>query len=273
MIDLRPLWFIEQLKKNFHRRFSLAKLSRLPVLKLLMDLMLFKGDDLVYLPTDRLIQVEINREIEVPVNQVLPSQVVHHFIEKADTHWVMDFCICRVSEGCQDFPQDLGCLFMGDAAKGIDPRLGHLVTKEEAHKHIRRAGDAGLVHLIGRNKLDTEWLDVGPGKKLLTVCNCCDCCCLWKMLPNLAPEIGSRITKMDGVNMEVSSECIGCGTCMQTCFVEAIKIVDGQARIGKECRGCGRCVEVCPEHAIKITLPGFADIDRTIGRIEDVVGV
>lgn len=259
------------MKKNFHRRFTFAKLSRFPILKQLMDLMLFKDDDLVYLPKDRMIQIETNKEIDIPINTVLPSRVVHHFIEEAETHWIMDFCICRVSTGCQDFPQGVGCLFMGEAARDIDPRLGHLITKEEAHEHIKRAGDAGLVHLIGRNKLDTVWLDVRPGEKLLTVCNCCDCCCLWKMLPNLAPEIGSKITKMDGVNLEVSSECKGCGICQQTCFVNAIEIVDGQARISQECRGCGRCVEVCPEQAIKITLPKLTDIDKTIKRIEKVV--
>jgi ferredoxin len=238
-----------------------------------MDFILFKDDELVYLPKDQAIQVEVNQEVNLPINTALPSQVVHHFIDKAEVHWIMDFCICRVSTRCQDFPQDVGCLFMGEAARDIDPRLGRLVSKEEAHEHIKKAGKAGLVHLIGRNKLDTVWLDVGPGKNLLTVCNCCNCCCLWKMLPNLAPDIGSKITKMDGIDLEVTSKCKGCGTCQQTCFVNAIKIVDGKAHIGEECRGCGRCVEVCPEKAIKITLPEDIDIDRTIRRIEEVVNV
>jgi len=54
---VRPLWFIEQLKRNFHRRFTLAKVSRVPLLGWLMDMMLFSGDDLVYLPKDRVIQI------------------------------------------------------------------------------------------------------------------------------------------------------------------------------------------------------------------------
>jgi len=270
---VQPLWFIEQLKRNFHRRFTLAKVSRLPLLGWLTDRMLFKDDELVYLPKDRVIQVEVNRAIEAPVNMVLPSQVVHSFIDQAEVHWIMDFCICRVSNECRDYPSDLGCLFMGEAALRIDPRLGRLATREEAHEHIRRAGEAGLVHLIGRNKLDTVWLDVGPGERLLTVCNCCQCCCLWKMLPDLAPAIGSRVTKMDGVEVEVTPDCVGCGTCQGSCFVDAIKIVDGRAQIGEECRGCGRCVEACPEHAITITIPDLAAIARTIKRIENVVDV
>jgi hypothetical protein len=58
--------------------------------------------------------------------------------------------------------QSLGCLFMGKAVLGINPALGRLVSKEEAHEHIRRCNEKGLFHLIGRNKLDTVWLGIGP---------------------------------------------------------------------------------------------------------------
>jgi len=270
---MRPLWFIGLLKRNFRHRFLLAKMSRLPILGAIMDRMLFEDDDLVYLPKDRVIQIRIDRSIEPPINTVLPSQVVHSFIDQAKVHFVMDFCICRESNKCEDYPRDLGCLFMGEAAGRIDPRLGRLVTRMEAHDHVRRAREAGLVHLIGRNKLDAVWLDTGPGERLLTVCNCCPCCCLWKMLPNLDPMIGGKVTKMEGVEVQVTSDCVGCGTCQQICFVNAILIEDGRAHIGDGCRGCGRCVEACPNKAITITIPGVTAIDNTIKRIEEVVDV
>jgi ferredoxin len=238
-----------------------------------MDRMLFEGDDLLYLPKDRVIQVEINQSFDPPESVVLPSQVVHSFIDEASVRWVMDFCICRESNRCEDYPRDLGCLFLGEAASGIDPRLGRLVSREEAHRHVRRAREAGLVHLIGRNKLDTVWLDVGPGERLLTVCNCCPCCCLWKMLPDLDPSLGGRVTRMEGVDVRVADGCVGCGTCLESCFVEAIELVDGQAVIGDECRGCGRCVEACPNKVITITIPDLADVESTISRIEDAVDV
>ncbi|MCW3991371.1 MAG: 4Fe-4S binding protein [Candidatus Bathyarchaeota archaeon] len=270
---MRPLWFVDLLKRNFRHRFRLARLSRLPVLRGIMDRMLFEGDDLVYLPKDRVVQVEINQSFDAPESIVLPSRVVHSFIDEARVHFVMDSCICRESEGCEDYPRDLGCLFMGEAASRIDPRLGRLVSREGAHLHVRRAGEAGLVHLVGRNKLDMVWLDVGPGERLLTVCNCCPCCCLWKMLPDLDPSIGGRVTKMEGVDVRVADGCVVCGTCLESCFVGAIRIVDGRAEIGDECRGCGRCVEACPNDAIAITIPDLAAVDSTISRIEDAVDV
>ncbi|MFH1657493.1 MAG: 4Fe-4S binding protein [bacterium] len=47
-------------------------------------------------------------------------------------------------------------------------------------------------------------------------------------------------------------KCIGCGTCVQTCPNNAIKVgEDGKAEIDQEkCQNCGRCVEVCPMQAI-----------------------
>ena len=67
---------------------------------------------------------------------------------------------------------------MGEAAHGINPQLGRKVSKEEALEHLKKCREAGLVHVIGRNELDALWLGVRPGYKLLTVCNCCHCCCI-----------------------------------------------------------------------------------------------
>ena len=78
---------------------------------------------------------------------------------------------------------------------------------------------------------------------------------------------------MDGVEVRVTGDCSGCGTCLEACFVGANSLVDGRAEIGDECRGCGRCVEVCPEQAITITIPDVATLDGTIRRIEDSVDV
>jgi len=75
----------------------------------------------------------------------------------------MDWCICRKSTKCEDYPIELGCLFLGEATLKIDPRLGHRATKQEALEHVQKCRDAGLVHLIGRNKLDSVWLNAQPG--------------------------------------------------------------------------------------------------------------
>jgi ferredoxin len=205
---------------------------------------------------------------------VLPSQIVEHFVERASVHWIMDFCLCRASEGCRDYPVELGCLFLGEAALGINPQLGRRVTKQEARAHVQRCREAGLVHLVGRNKLDTVWLGVGPGRELLTVCNCCPCCCLWGVLPQVTPLIGDKIARLPGVTVTVSDRCVGCGTCTEgVCFVGAIRLENGQAVIDGSCRGCGRCVDVCPQGAIDLVIEDGRFVDRTIAHIATLVDV
>jgi len=53
---------------------------------------------------------------------------------------------------------------LGEAAMRIDSKLERKVTKEEALLHVEKCREAGLVHLMGRNKLDTVWLKIGQGK-------------------------------------------------------------------------------------------------------------
>ena len=272
----RSLKFVWLLKKTFPGRRLIAKMTKAPLLGRAIDKMLFDGDDIMYLPKDSVAQktIQIGKSLETPEATALPSEIIHHFIDKANFHWIMNFCICRDASKCKDYPIDYGCLFLGEAAKGINPKLGREVTKEEAHEYLNKCRDAGLVHLIGRNKLDATWLGVSPGDKLLTVCNCCPCCCLWKILPDLKSEIGRKVTKMPGVDVRVTDACVGCGTCTEgICFVTAIRLVDGRAVISDQCRGCGRCVEVCPESAIEMTIENMDFVRSSVDRVDSLVDV
>lgn len=52
------------------------------------------------------------------------------------------------------------------------------------------------------------------------------------------------------------TKCITCGACVAICPVEAIKIVNGKAKIDpKKCIACGSCERFCPVGAIKISKP------------------
>jgi NAD-dependent dihydropyrimidine dehydrogenase PreA subunit len=268
----QAVWIVKLVQRFFPHRFLLARLTQIPVIARITDRLLFEGDDLFYLPKDKVIPV--NQALDGPDEMVLPSQVVEHFIEKATYHWIMNVCICRDAAKCEDYPIDLGCLFLGQAARGINPRLGRRVTREEALEHTRRCREADLVHLIGRNKLDTVWLGIGPGNRLLTICNCCPCCCLWRVLPHIAPHIGAKITRMPGVRVTVTERCVGCGTCAQgICFVDVIHLLDHRAVISDACRGCGRCVDVCPQGAIELTIVNDQFVEESINRIAPLVDV
>ena len=40
--------------------------------------------------------------------------------------------------------------------------------------------------------------------------------------------------------------CVGCETCVGTCPVEAISMVDGKAFVDESCIECGSCEAACP---------------------------
>ncbi len=260
------------INKTFSQRFFWARMSRYPVIGRLIEYLLFENDEIIYLPRDQ--SIPVNASLAPREDLVLPSQILEHFIRQASYHWIMDFCICRDSTHCKDYPIDLGCIFLGEAAMGINPKFGHKATARETLEHAARCREAGLVHLIGRNKLDTVWLNVGPGNKLLTVCNCCPCCCLWKILPQINPTISAKVNRMPGVHVAVTDRCVGCGTCTRdVCFVDAIHIDGERAVISDRCRGCGRCVTICPKNAIEMTVDGSDHYTAAINRIGGLVDI
>lgn len=287
----RPLWLVRFLKRVYPTRFLVAQATRLPILGKALGRFFFEGDNMFYLPRDSVVQaassngasqsktLQVGQSIDLPEDVVLPSELVDHFIDQASDLWIMDACLCRQSEGCEDYPIDLGCLFMGRAVQEINPSLGRRVTRKEAKEHVRRCREAGLVHLIGRNKLDSMWLGARPGRQLLTVCNCCPCCCLFGVLPHLDGPLQKKITRMPGVQVSVTDRCVGCGACAQdVCFVEAIQMVASpegasRAEIGVGCVGCGRCVDICPHQAIELCVEDSGFVRRSIERISPSVDV
>ncbi len=271
----RSLWLINFLKKHFSLRFAVAELTKWPVIGPMMERALFNGhrtgDTLFYLPKDRVV---IDQNIDDQENFAVPSTVVSHFIDKAKYVFLMDHCICREAADCQDYDHDIGCIFLGEAVLDINPKLGKLVDKETALAHVQKAREAGLVHLIGRDKIDAVWMGVEPSTKLMTICNCCPCCCLFKFLPNLAPKLQKKIERMPGVHVLVTEDCIGCGLCTkEVCFINTIHLVNGKAVIGEDCRGCGNCAEVCPQDAIKVVIERDDYIENAINRLSKAVDV
>lgn len=267
------MWVVRLLETIFPGRFLAGRTTRLPMVGRLVYRWLFDGDDVIFLPRDDAVRtVTVDEAVDQGSEIALPSRVVEHFVERARVHWIMDSCLCRAGEGCHDYPIELGCLFLGEAALGINPELGRRVTREEALAHVRRCREAGLVHVIGRNKLDTLWLGVRPGRRLLTICNCCPCCCLWGVIPHVTPRISERIQRMPGLTVSINGQCVGCGTCTEgVCFADAVHLKNGRAAIDGACRGCARCVDVCPHSAISLSIDDSQFVDRTIKRIESLV--
>ncbi len=73
---------------------------------------------------------------------------------------------------------------------------------------------------------------------------------------NLAMGCAPAVGKMQQHSMRPKVDkkfCIGCGTCVDNCPVDAIKMLETRATINKDvCIGCGECMQVCPVNAIVV---------------------
>ncbi len=265
--------FVDLIEKFFPHRFKLAKLTKIPMIRWITKKMLFEKTNLTILPRDTTVELEINKKIQPSESIVLPSKIVEQFIKKSSYRVIMNFCICRESMDCKNYPKELGCLFLGEAARYINKEFGHKASKKEALEHVKKCRDLGLIHLVGRDVIDEQWLGVSPGTRLMVICNCCNCCCLWRILPDMDKDMGLVVKKMPGVEVEVTDKCTGCGKCKDICFVKAITIKDKIAKISDACRGCGRCADICPNNAIKVKITDKDFIEKTIKRINSSVDV
>lgn len=228
-----------------------------------------QDDDVIWVPKDSLIRIKVDESVETVPEMILPSKAVEYVIENASHRVIMNFCVCRESLQCRDYPIDIGCIFLGDAAKDIHPELGREATVEEALEVATRAREAGLVHCVGRSGFDPLWLDVAPADKLFTICNCCPCCCITRTIPYAYPIIGEGFQRMPGLKITVTDACSGCGICEnEICLFKAITIEDERAVINEDaCRTCGRCANFCPENAVEITIEDPNYIEKTIDHL------
>ncbi|MBR6204180.1 MAG: 4Fe-4S binding protein [Candidatus Methanomethylophilaceae archaeon] len=244
---------------SFNSRYRLASMTRRhPRMGKAVRRIAFEGDDMAVIPkagTARR-RVEVDIGVDDPGDRnVAPTDLVKKVLLRSERIFVMDFCICRRSNGCKDYPESKGCVFIGKGTERIPPEYGRFVSPEEACAYIDECDRLGLVHIIGRNKLDSIWLHTGDHRNLMTICNCCPCCCLWNMVRDIDRDISDTYKRMAGTEVSVDTEgCIGCGICMEGCFVRAISIVNGKCVLDADkCRGCGRCVEGCPTGSISLT--------------------
>jgi ferredoxin len=242
----------------------LARLSRVPGIKAISRRYL--GPDnasITYIP--------VNEQLEIPPGTVAPVSIVEHFIDTADYHVVSYHCMCRKTMGCSDYDPDFGCIFMGDAAREIHPSIARPVSREEAKEHVRKAAELGLVTSIGKFRLDAFALGLKDYDRLMSVCHCCPCCCLYEIVPHADIEFQNMVVPLEGVAVEVNDACDGCGACVAACLFKQMEVVGGKAVQGTLCKSCGRCELVCTRGAVTVRIDDPTYFDACVQRLSSKV--
>jgi electron transport complex protein RnfB len=186
----------------------------------------------------------------IPVGRSINAQLEVYPYERAEElvrgqkKAVVAPCICRlersmVNEGC-DRPVET-CLSFGTAADYYERNgLGRVIDQEEVLEILKKAEKAGLV------------LQPGNFRELLFMCCCCGCCCA--LLRNIKRH--PRPATLVSTPFEAAANpetCKGCGTCVDRCQMEAVKLVDDRVDINADrCIGCGLCVTTCPTGSLTL---------------------
>jgi len=207
-------------------------------------------------PITRVVPVE--EEIEdIPVDKILPYEEASRIVDKYDDIALVH-CYCRhekdlLEHSCTVTDERLNCFLLGKSAQfAIKHNFGKSISKKDATSIINKASDEGLVHKAFHVHLKPE-LDEEA------ICNCCKCCCgifslFWE---GISPYhcYTSYLAEVD------EDSCVGCGTCVEKCPMEAIDLVENIAVInGSRCIGCGICVHHCPEEAMKLERTGNREV-------------
>jgi len=182
--------------------------------------------------------IPINENIESK-SKVLAYEDAAQIVDRASVIAVTN-CPCRMIMRKCDKPIDV-CLQINRGAEyAIKRGTGRKIDVEEAKNILRRAEEAGLVHLT-ENKAALGTV----------ICNCCSCCCIG--LPYMKnPATSSMLVPSRYQAVIDCGLCTGCGSCVADCPMDAISLnASNVAEVNADsCIGCGVCTHVCPMDAV-----------------------
>lgn len=187
--------------------------------------------------------------------EILPYEDVVKVIDKLEYHTV-SICPCRHRKNMDpdspdcDHPDEV-CLHFGDLGRYcVENGLGREITPDETRKILLQAAESGLVHGL------SNWQEGAD-----TICNCCDCCCMWLE----AHHVLGHAASLSPSNYRVegnSEKCIACYLCEDRCPMHAVQLEQsplstnstGKVSVSDQsrCIGCGVCVIACPVEALTL---------------------
>jgi electron transport complex protein RnfB len=190
--------------------------------------------------TPQLRTVPVNKSIEVQ-REVMSYEQAEELVLAHDKISVAP-CICRQEQkmkgkGC-DKPEET-CLQFGKLADYYLHRdTARLINQQKALDILKQADESGLV------------LQPSNSREAAFLCCCCGCCCAVLRSIKCHPKPAS-IVSTPFVLTTNPSMCKGCGTCINRCQTEALRLEGDKIVVNTDrCIGCGLCVSTCPADSL-----------------------
>jgi Pyruvate/2-oxoacid:ferredoxin oxidoreductase delta subunit len=168
-------------------------------------------------------------------------------IVESSGKFAIGICSCRheklhVGEKKCDVPLET-CSTLGPAVEYmIRHDFAKEVSKSEMLELLARSKEMGLVLCADNVKKDVTF-----------ICHCCGCCCNALLGVSKFGYPGMVVTS-NFIAQSNQDLCTECGTCAETCPINAIEMVpETSPRIDESiCLGCGVCALKCPSGALKL---------------------
>ena len=196
----------------------------------------------VWKKTPQLRTIPVNVSIELE-REVMSYEQAEKLVRTCDKIAVAP-CICRREQkikgkGC-DKPEETCLLFGKLADYWLRKGMARQIEQKETLDILKQADEFGLV------------LQPSNSKEAAFICCCCGCCCA--VLRNIKrhPKPASIVSTPFVLTVN-STTCTGCGTCIDRCQTEALRLEASQAVLNADrCIGCGLCVSTCPTDSLAL---------------------